>query len=598
MPSILAPDRLQDAIEASIADTQWTRDLFALLLTEFTGQHYGDGDGKIRTENKVAEAVMAMRPTLCRPSETVVLPLLAGAIGTAAVLETKLNLLAERLRLHDIERQAVEELLFTPFCAVRVGLSKGEEVAEVEGLRYEGAGPCVQKINYEDMAFDTAAKSPQTRRWIGDRYPVIVEAALDYGIFGQDPAEVQALGLDPAMVMTPQEAQAALAGAKAREDTDDRDRPSMGMGLDGTADRYRMVRSVEVWRICVFDINGQTYEAHLLDGGKETKFLKIVPYHGLGRSPYELCSFIGVPTKSIELPYGASLLDIHEAARATGAKFTEDIVQAKTVLAARPGAEKQALKVRNARHREIVSVEPDAIKAIETPLRTKDILIGLTYLNGQFNKLSGNVQLEAGTDRTQSNTATRDSILAGNASKRSSDMQEAVTRFRTNIRRRLAFYELDDPATDEMIGMRTPGGQTIDILNRADLREATLDQLDISIEVDEDANTDPAVRRAQYGMYFREVMPIIMQYVQMGAMRPMALRASGKLFGVKDIESWLGDQVLLMMAMSQQPAMMPGSPMMPNPQQPAAGPPGPPQRGEGVNEMDTERSARMQGAMP
>ncbi len=550
MPSLLSPAKIAKAVEASREQLKWTREQYARNKQELAGRHYAEGDKVKRPRNLIAESNLALRPYLARRCEIKIVPV-SATLGEAYVLERKLELERRRLRMQELERRAVEAALITPSAVVRIGHAASEQRATVEEHEYTESETCVELVAWENWAQDPAALSPSAIRWEGDRYDIVRSAAVEYQVFGNDPEDLAEMPPELAgMVMTKEEALTAIGGAVEKREGAPEDGEVQPLQPD-TTDAHDLVRTVQVWRVAVYDLNGETWIVHFLAQRPDTeKFLKAEKFVGTRRGPYEKLTFIDIPGEAVGLPYSTMLMDLHESARILSEKMITDAEEAKTVVVARKGQEDTANRFVKAANWQCITGEPDGITTLDTKPRFEFYQPAEVMVNGWAQNLGGNTQTLGGTGKI-ADTATESTILAGNAQQRLQDMLDAVTDFRMRIAEAMLFYELQNPLVDDMVPVRQPMGEIELVHNDAARRTTTaLEAFEVQVEVDQDYATDVAIRRKQDLEFFATLQQHILPLMQMGFDPGALTRYVGNRFGMDNLDSLLTN-----------PAMLPGSPM-------------------------------------
>lgn len=566
MPSLLSPAKIAKAVDASREQLKWTREQYARNKQELAGRHYGNGDAVKRPRNLIAEANLALRPYLARRCEIKVVPI-SATLGEAYVLERKLELERRRLHLQALERCAVESALIAPCAVVRIGHAASEQMATVESHEYTQTETCVELIAWDNWAQDPSALSAGSIRWEGDRYDIVKSAAAEYQVFGATPEDMAAMPPELASsVMTKEEALTAIGGSVEKREGAKEDGEVTPLTPEA-GDAHDLVPTIQVWRIAVYDLSGETWIVHFLAQRPDTeKFLKAERFVGCRRSPYEKLTFIDIPGEAVGLPYSTLLQDLHESCRIVSEKMITDAEEAKTVVVARKGQEDTANRFVKAANWQCITGEPDGITTLDTKPRFEFYAPAEQMLNGWFNNLGGNTQTLGGAGKI-ADTATESTILAGNAQQRLQDMLDAVTDFRMRIAEAMLYNELEDPLVDEMLPVRQPTGEIELVHNDAARRTTTkLEAFEVQVEVDQDYATDTAIRRKQDLDFFSTLEQHIMPLAQMGFDPAAVLRYVGNRFGMDNLDSLL-----------MNPAMLPGSAMGQMQQgMPGIGPPGAP----------------------
>lgn len=554
------------------------REKRAEVLREMVGRHFDPSDSTQRPINVVRNTVELLVPQIVDDTPKVrVTTRRVRHRAEADLLAVSLEHLADEIELAETLEEAIVDALLSPMGVVFTGLKAGGDILDVEGASFDNGQPFAVVVDYDDYCCDPTARHPRQVGWEGHRFTVAREAAVEGRVYGKDPEEYQP-GEEPyASVATRDEAAEIIGGLGVRRSGDEgRDQGGVeDLPGERKPEDFEFEEKIELLHIA-FYAHDCTYIGVIpADKGSREKWLRWEKHDGPEKGPYHKLWFQHVPKSPIPLAPVTGWLDLHEAIRKVVNKTVKQMLKQKRVFPYTRGTgQDDSRTIKQASDGEFVPVDDSKnVGQFDIGGVAGENYEALGFLNEAANRETGNTQLLAGLDA--SDTATESQNKQANMNARIRRFVNRTTRFAQRIMRTLGWYIHTDPLFQHPVARRIPGGEWVQLVYDAAAREADFFDLTFTIErYSMGGNMDPAVRARRVVEYLGvlgNLMPLIMAGVvsQQGV-----LRVGREEFGIDSIDDLIPDPALQAAtegvyagagppALGQMPGQPPGQPQHP-----------------------------------
>lgn len=473
----ITPSDLGQAVKDAWERLEPFREARVQAIEKYVGPHYGDvTQVDAQYVNLLQQAVETMMPQLVSYEPRAHVEAIAGGLTVEAMIrEMSLNQLAKRIKLHDIHHEMVLDALFAPFGIVRTGLKATDEQVTVGAKQYNRGEFYVENIDWDDYVIDQTARRPSERIFEGHRFRVPRSVAL---------AAERAPGVPLYDQDVIKSAPQLMIG---------KTEPTYADKISGySGDPYDLVDMIELWQICVFfGDRTMIYTLASLDGQEWAR--EPYQYWGPEDGPYVKLYFTAVPSNAIPIPYATRLLDLHGAASRVANRFIDGIDRTKVTHIYRPGEEDLAAAVQKSKDNEFIRGDPQAVTTVKSGGIVPELQPGMQFVMELFNNASGSSQLLGG-QADIAKTATAATILQGNAQARLTVMSNKSNQALSTIFQHAAWYQDNDPAIDETLVARMPGGLRVEYLNNPELRKGDFSKFIFTVDAYSSKPMDPAVK--------------------------------------------------------------------------------------------------------
>lgn len=457
MPALLSPKKLANAIRASDARLRPFRERRAEAVADFCGRLYGAGDNKRRIVNLVHRhaAVLVAHLAAGNPTNDVRTSRMERR-AEALLLGLALDHLDRELDRVSVSRRLLLDGLLGPCMVARVGLRAGAEVVTIEGRRLNRGQPYVRRVSLDDLIYDASARHDDECLFMGERYRVFRERAIQSGVFA---------GKEDALRRLP--------GVEDTQFRGDEKVENQYLGDAKGDERFGLLDTIELCDVAVYD-DGVTYMVTIPADPNEigTGFLAERVWEGPEGGPFVKRDLIPAPDQPFGVPPVAQAIEQAELANETLNKLAEQISQLKAIWAYKGGAVDAARKAQKAKHGELVRMQDPQNDLVAKVLDS--VTPGLEpfsrMLIGLWNEQTGGVQVLGGQSGG-AQTATEYAGMASTAGLLVGDLGIEHERFETEITRRLAFFLRNDPLIELPMVYRLPGGEMIEVRYSPTARE-------------------------------------------------------------------------------------------------------------------------------
>lgn len=451
--------KLRQAIGYSRRQLQPFRQQRYEVIRQYVGYHYSDDGASDRVPVNLLELAINIytQQMAARIPQVLVSTIFRQLKPTAANFELAINHLLNEIKFGETIRLAVIDALFS-LGIIKSGLERRSSV-EINGYLHDVGQPFADNISLDNWVHDTTATRLEQCQFMGDRYRLPLELVKESKAFKNTD------DLQPTV-------------KTAYNEDGDSKTESLSHGSQVDPDEYK--EHVELWDIWL------PLENLLLTIPAEGdgKPVRVIDWDGPETGPYHLLSFSPVPGNIMPLAPSALWMDLHDLANRLFRKLGRQAERQKTVLGVQSGAEDDGNRILKANDGEALRMDnPDRAReyrfgGIDQPslaflLQVKDLFV---YLGGNLDSLGGLSPM--------ADTLGQDQLLAQNASKRVSDMQDRVITFTKDVINSLGFYLWTDPLINLPLTKRVPGMEELSVPVAFDAESREGDFLDYNIQIE------------------------------------------------------------------------------------------------------------------
>ena len=424
-------NRLRTAFEFSRDKMTPFRQRRFQAITSYVGGNYGDGQGeKAHPVNLLQMAVGIYRRNLAARSPSAkVRARRKERRSTAKKAELMLNAILEEMRFEDSLSRVVLDALFS-IGVLKIGLTSAKG-GELQGVLHDAGLPFADCIDLDDLVIDMRAKTWETMQFIGNRFIVPRDMALDSGLYD--------FGKDDSMISESRTGMYNEYGDTKVE--------AVSRSTDSPYEDTRMTPVLEMWEI-YFPYEGKVVTFCCDDRGTPMfdRAIREVEWDGPEYGPYHILSLEDVPGQI--MPYGpvASLVDLSDAANRTMRKLVRQNDRAKTIGVVAAGAEDDGERIVAANDGDMIrSDRPEATREIKFGGAEQGSLAFLLQLRDMFNYVGGNLDTIGGLAAV-ADTVGQEKLINQSSSQKIQDMQARVTKFTGDVVKAIGLWAWYDPA--------------------------------------------------------------------------------------------------------------------------------------------------------
>jgi hypothetical protein len=408
----------------------------------------------------------------------------------------------ERMHLADTLQRIVLDALFSVGIG-KVAISTPSDAAI--GGWVTGAGtPFCERVDLDDFVFDIHCRDFREASFMGHRFRMPKEVAN--AMFGRKARDLT-VSQDPLY----------------NEQGDERI-SVIGRGMYGDTEEFE--EHVDLWEVYlprhkVVLTLADEYIAGPTESGSESDPFKSALHtqNWLGpiEGPYHLLALGVVPGNAMPKSPIQDLVDLHMSVNGLYRKADRQGENQKNVLAVAMGSMEDGQRIKDASDMDIIQVNnPQAAVPIQMNGANKDNLALAVHLKDLFSWLGGNLDMMGGLS-PQSKTLGQDQLLAQNASRAVSDMQDRTTNFTAECLKALCWYWWHDPRKVMRVNHQIPGLPGKSILRQVgpDKRTGNFDDLQIDVDPYSMQHSTPQSRLAALNQIVTQtlipMMPILQQ---------------------------------------------------------------------------------------
>ena len=517
--------RLRTAFEFSRDKMTPFRQRRYQAIKSYVGGNYGDGQGeKAHPVNLLQMAIGIYRRNLAARRPTAkVRAVRKERRGTAKKAEMMLNYILEEMRFEDSLSKVVLDALFS-VGVMKVGLTSGK-ASELNGILHDAGLPFADCIDLDDLVIDMRAKSWETMQFIGNRFTVPKEMALDSGLYD--------FGRDGKMVSESRSSMYNEYGDTKVE--------SVSRSTDSPFEDTRATPVLEMWEIYL-PFEGRVLTFCCDDQGVPMfeRSIREVEWDGPEYGPYHILSLEDVPGQVMPFGPAASLVDLSDAANRTMRKLVRQNDRAKTIGIVAAGAEDDGERIIAASDGDMIrSDRPEATRELKFGGAEQGSLAFLLQLRDMFNYVGGNLDTIGGLSSV-ADTLGQEELIKQSSSQKVQDMQARVTKFTGDVVKAIGLWAWHDPArTYELT--EDLGGTGIEVqipLKPKDRKESEFFDLEFSIQPSSLQETTSADRvQTMSNLMNNMLMPMAPNLMQQGVQIdvPAYIAHMATLTGVEEV---------------------------------------------------------------
>jgi hypothetical protein len=492
--------RLCRAVELGFQKMETARKARYKFLAQYVGPFYSKNKGAAGSDERKASplnlmynAVTTMVPNLVYNDPRVKIRTEVLAYRNyAGTLELATNHLVRKIKLRHTLRKVITDALF---CAgfVKTGLAVSGQTLDLEGKIHDIGEPFADRVDPDDIVIDPMARDWDEMSFVGNRFRMAKKLLLESGLYPNDKIEKLC---------------SRYTDGKYRQEA------ASIAGDANIAQQYQDVAEyvdlVEVYLPQEQIILTIPYGI----GYGDESVLRVVDYEGPESGPYHMLGFAYVPDNVLPVPPASIWYYLHVLGNRIARKIARQAERMKRVLAYDGTAVEDAQEIADAEDGETIRVDNiDGIKEVGFGGTTEDAYQYMSWVQGEFSKQAGNIDLLGGTAANQP-TATQSEMLQTNSQVRLSDMQNINYTFTGEVATDLAFFLHTDPLIDLMLTRRQSG---IDrqVRYTPEMREGDFFDYMLSVQPYSMARQDPNLKVRRVLDFIQTGLPAMAQAFQL-----------------------------------------------------------------------------------
>jgi hypothetical protein len=507
------------------------RQMRNLVNREFGGAWYGNfadigarAESDKRPVNLLYQFVRTYLPNLVGPAIKVkVTAKTMGMRAQATTRELMLNHMLKEMNFTRTWRAVVQDALTGGLGVCRTGLRAGGSSYKVNGELFDMGQPYAVRVDLDDFVRDPQSRDPLEDCWRAFRYRVSRRELLELGIY--DPDVVNSIPM------------IGYAGAMTRGESDE----IMG----NRQDIDPIDEKVELWDVLYY--HGDTVLEGTLAGNMSKWLMEPHEYEGREGAPLELLSLVDMPNNAMPVSPCGSILDLHLAMAAAGAKMTNQLLKTKaSYIYSTAKGEETAMEMRDSFDQEFFQGDPSSVAAVKSGGLLPEMLPAFDWLEGQANKMTA-IHLLNGSEDT-SKTATVGSYMQGNASVLLNDWRGLCNEACSKVVRTLAWYFDTDPQLNRTFSYKLPNGAEADVVYDAEAKEGDFGDFHWDLAPFVDTAMDPSLKMRRFGEFMTAAGTFLPMVMQFGGDMVAAVEVMADQYQVPEIADIFPTQNLQMMS--------------------------------------------------
>lgn len=476
---------LQERIRASQTKQESFVNNYDTLMQEYAGDMYGDGPSEAvpipllyMFVNIITREVVARHP---RMSVRALTPALEPVAET---FELVLNQALRNMGFADIQRQMFQEGLFGGGFS-KQGITFLDDPGG-NGTQGAIAQPFVQVIRRDQIILDMSASAWGDQDYIGNVFHVPVEEARTSQLYIKSVAK-------------------ELTATTRAESLTTSDRPD---------DEYRdrLIDHVELQEVWIPHLNVVV----TFPSRGESKPLRVVEWTGPVGGPFRNMAFYPLSGRLLGIAPAGPLFALHRLANVLFNKMESEARSHKKFGTTRASGSDEINRVLNVADGSVITMDGE-IQEHTLGGISQETILAFNLTRQLFTWAAGNLDLMGGLS-AQSETATQDNLLAGNASKVLFDFQDRHTTWVKNVATDVAHWLWKDEWTQtKVIKEFTKAGRGVPVTFRPDHREGSFEDFQFDIEPYSTRHQTPESRLAAIMQVFeRIIVPLMPMLAQRG----------------------------------------------------------------------------------
>ena len=383
---------------------------------------------------------------------------------TAKRAELMLNQILEEMRFEESLSRCVHDALFS-VGIMKVGLTS-RRAAEMQGVYHDAGLPFADTIDLDDFVLDMRATTWETLQFIGNRFSVPKDMALDSKLYNFGDREVVESRVTP------------------YNEYGDAKLSTISRTTDTPYDGSTMTPILELWEI-YFPFEGRIVTFRCDESGVPMfeSPIREVKWQGPEVGPYHMLSLNEVPGQVMPIAPVSSLVDLSDAMNRTMRKLVRQNDRSKTVGIVAAGAEDDGERIIAASDGDMIrSDRPEATRELKFGGADPTTLSFALQIRDLFNYMGGNLDTIGGLSSV-ADTLGQEELIKASSSQKIQDMQARVTKFTGDVAKSIGLWAWYDPArTYELTEDLGGTGVEVEIkLKPKDRKESDFFDLNMSI---------------------------------------------------------------------------------------------------------------------
>lgn len=326
---------------------------------------------------------------------------------------------------HALEDAAFDALT-CPIGTVKVGITDAT-LGEARGWSHDAGLPFADAVDFDDLVLDMAAGRLEAMCYVGDRYSLPYETAMDSKLF-----KAKGEKIEPQRYPHVND---EFGNRKVVELATD------GAGDYDMRDSEEMLELWDVWKprdrvVCTFRTGG--------DGLPTGDPIRTVEWEGPEQGPYYHLTY-GKGKGILRMPPVAALKDLHDTINRNFRKLDRQSARQKTILAVQAGQTEDGSRVTQSADGQTVVVDrTDSVKEMRFGGADQGNLAFSEQLRVIFSYMAGNLDAQGGLSQT-AGTLGQEELIRESASQTIEDMRTTTVQFAKRVVNAVAAWVWYDP---------------------------------------------------------------------------------------------------------------------------------------------------------
>ena len=397
-------------------------------IRQFVGQYYRDVFGMECDEplNMIFHVIRSLLPSIIMQNpENWVTTEFMEYKQYAYMLGLALDGVDQRIKFKNIVRRALVDSFFC-MGIVKTGLASTDQLIEFGDIRVDPGQVYADNVDFDDYVLDPSCMVLEEAVFTGHRSRVPRQLLLDDDDCDHD--------------MVIQLPRSIHPDSKKRASS----LSQQNFSNQEIAELQDFVDVVEIW------VPGADSVVTIGDPSQiiTDKYIKLQDFYGPKTGPYRYLSLTPpVPGNPLPVAPVSIWYDLHIMVNRLMKKQMERADNQKTILVVDPAAADQGEDMRDARDSEVIFGNPDSAEMFSTKGAEDGTSTAIASLQTWFNYMSGNPD-QVGGMRSDADTATQATILAGNANVGLEDTRSICYEFSADVNSDIAWFLHYDPLID------------------------------------------------------------------------------------------------------------------------------------------------------
>lgn len=488
-------------VDAAYKTCSTLRETRLAAVKEYVGRNYAQNGAADSVPMNLLEFAVNtyLRQLVAQNPQVLVTTKFPELRPAASMFESALNQLLTEIDAYTTLKTAVLDAMFG-VGVVKVGMSEDAR-EEILGHTHVVGVPFMDAIDIEDMYFDVRATRFDQQKFVGHRYCMPKDLAMESGLF--------------------ENAEEAFEQYETRMRTNQNGSIKEVFDPDGHPDKEddKTVTILELWLPHTNQIVSVLVDPMSCKIVSD-KPLRIEEWTGPKNGPYYYLGFIDVPGQLLPNNPVSLWVDQHRFMNASMRKLMRQSSVQKDIFTFQSGDEDDAERVAKAHDGQTLrSDNPNAVDVKKFGGPDKDNLAFLLQFKQQFSELAGNLDSLGGI-APSANTVGQEGLLAEASNRRVMEMQDRVVAFTADVIRGIGENVWSAPAQSVLV-QRKMEYQGITLLDNAlewpnpgrddypeDLREGPFENYDMDIEPYSMAHSSPSEKIAALDAVLQnEILP-------------------------------------------------------------------------------------------